>query len=350
MTSSGEKGYRLEEIVQRFGGELIGDPGVRIRQVASLESAQPQHLSFFTLKAYRRQLQETHAGAVILGHDARDATPLPRIVCDNPYAYFARVSALFNPQSVPAPGTHPSAAVDASARVAASASVGPFVHIGAHAQIGDDVVIGAGCAIGERVAVGAGSRLYPNVVIYDGCSIGEKVILHSGVVIGADGFGIAFDEKRWIKVPQIGAVVIGDEVEIGANTTVDRGAVDDTVIERGAKLDNQIQVGHNVRIGEHTAIAGCVGIAGSAKIGAYCKIGGAARILGHLTVADHVDISAGTLITKSIEKAGQYTAAYPFESHRGWLRNAAHLRHLDSLVARLRQLEAKLARPQRKKN
>jgi len=234
--------------------------------------------------------------------------------------------------------------------LASSASIAAFVSIGKNAHIGEHCVIHAGCAIGDDVTLGAGSLLYPRVVIYYNCVIGERVILHAGVVIGADGFGIALEDERWLKIPQIGRVVIGNDVEIGANTTVDRGALDDTVIEEGVKLDNQIQVAHNVRIGAHTAIAGCVGIAGSAVIGSYCKIGGAASILGHLQIADHVDISAGTLITKSIKKPGAYTGVYPFAAHEHWLKNSARLRHLDELADKLHHMEKEIEQLKGKKS
>ncbi len=298
----------LREIVQRLGGRVAGDPDTRVHQVASLEAAAARHISFFTGSRYRAQLAATRAAAVVLGPEAEGETALPRIVADNPYAYFARLSQLFNPLVVQEPGVHAAAVVAKSAKLGARVSVG------------------AGCAIGERVTIGDDSVLYPRVVIYPGCSIGARVIVHSGAVIGADGFGIAEDQGRWVKIPQIGAVRIGDDVEIGANTTIDRGAIDDTVIEEGVKLDNQIQVGHNVRIGAHTAIAGCTGIAGSADIGRQCTIGGAAIILGHLRIADHVNISAGTLISRSILKPGTYTGVYPFDEHAAWARAAAGLR------------------------
>lgn len=342
MKQQKQKSYTLGEIVQRFGGRLIGDANVQISQVATLKKAEPHHLSFLTHGKYRSELAQTRAGAVIVGPDTAEATTLPRIVAENPYAYFARVSMFLNPSPEMTPGIHATAVVEASAKVAPSVSVGPFAYIGRHASIGEQSVIGTGCCIGDDVSVGANALFYPRVVVYHGCRIGDRVILHSGAAIGADGFGIAMDEGRWLKIPQIGRVLIGNDVEIGANTTVDRGALDDTVIEDGVKLDNQIQVGHNVRIGAHTAIAGCVGIAGSASIGRYCKIGGGAIVLGHLRIADHVDISAGTMITKSIDKPGAYTAAYPFLPHREWLKNSVHLRHLDQLAETIRHLEKQL--------
>jgi UDP-3-O-[3-hydroxymyristoyl] glucosamine N-acyltransferase len=349
MTISGPTSYSLREIARRFGGEIAGDPAVEVRRVATLDNAARDSIAFLANARYLPQLKATRAGAVIVGESGRGATRLPRIVCANPYAYFARVSALFNPAAVARPGAHATAVVDGRARVAGDAEIGPCAVIERGADIGAGCVVGAGCFIGDEVVIGAGTRLYPNVTVYHGCVIGERVILHSGVVIGADGFGIALEEGRWLKVPQIGRVVIGNDVEIGANTTVDRGALDDTVIEEGVKLDNQIQVGHNVRIGAHTAIAACTGIAGSAKIGRHCRIGGVSGIVGHIIIADGVEISAHTLITKSIDRPGTYTGAYAFEPHRDWLRNAAQLRHLAELAQRVRALEKKPKRAKRSK-
>lgn len=347
MIPSERTSYSLREIVERYGGEIAGDPEVRVRQVATLEGATPDAIAFLANDRYLSQLKATCAGAVIVSESARAATRLPRIVCANPYAYFARVSALFNPGREVRPGVHATAVIDPSAAIARDAEIGPFVVIGRNVRIGGGSMIGAGCCLGDGVEVGSGVRLFSNVTVYHDCVIGDRVILHSGVVIGADGFGIAMDEGRWLKVPQIGRVVIGNDVEIGANTTVDRGALDDTVIEEGVKLDNQIQVAHNVRIGAHTAIAAFVGIAGSAKIGRGCRIGGASRIAGHLTIADHVEISTCTLITKSIAKPGTYTGAYPFEPNSEWRKNAAQLRHLNELAERVRTLEKKPAQPKR---
>ena len=349
MTDSGSRSYSLREIARRFGGEIAGDPEFEVRRVATLESAGPDSIAFLANARYLPQLKATRAGAVIVGKSARAATGAPRIVCANPYAYFARVSALFNPAPAACPGVHPTAVIDGSARVAADAEIGACSVIERGVKVGAGCIIGAGCAIGENAVVGDGSRLYANVSVYHGCIIGKRVILHAGVVIGADGFGIAEEEGRWVKVPQVGRVVIGDDVEIGANTTVDRGALDDTVIEEGVKLDNQIQVAHNVRIGAHTAIAACTGIAGSAKIGRHCRIGGASGIAGHITIADGVEISTYTLITKSIDRPGTYTGAYAFEPHRDWLRNAAQLRHLAELARRVRALEKKSKQPKRSK-
>ncbi len=333
------RAFRLAEIVKRFGGELIGDPEVEILRVASLESAGAGDIAFISQGKYRPQLRATHAAAVIAPREERDATALPRILCDDPYLYFARLSALLNPPPEITPGVHSSAIIEPGARVAPSAQIGPCCHIGRGADLGEGVSVGAGCAIGDGVRIGKGSRLHPTVVVYADCVIGERAIVHSGAVIGADGFGMAADEGRWLKIPQVGRVVIGDDVEIGAGTTIDRGALDDTIIEDGVKLDNQIQIGHNVRIGAHTAMAGCVGIAGSARIGSHCTIGGAATVLGHLEIADHVHISAGTLVSKSIPEAGTYTGVFPLQPNRDWSRTAVLLRNIDKLEERIRVLE-----------
>lgn len=334
--------YRLSDMVAQLGGRVQGSGDVCITQVATLENARSDQISFLSNSKYRGQLADTRAGAVILGEADAHATGLPCIVSDNPYAYFAKVSALFNQPPRIHSGVHPSAIIDTTAKISDSASIGQNVVIEAGASVAADSVIGAGCYIGANVTVGSKVRLYPRVTIYHDCVLGNNLIVHAGVVIGADGFGIAMDKERWVKVPQIGRVVIGDDVEIGANTTIDRGALDDTVIEEGVKLDNQIQVAHNVRIGAHTAIAGCVGIAGSAIIGRHCLIGGGARILGHLQLADHVEIAANTLVGKSIREAGAYAAIYPFSKAEDWRKNAVHLRHLDALSQRVKKLEQEI--------
>jgi UDP-3-O-[3-hydroxymyristoyl] glucosamine N-acyltransferase len=350
LNSPGRPALRLTEIVERCGGELLGDPDVVIHQVATLETAGAGHISFFANHRYRQQLERTRAAAVILAPEFAAAIGCSRIVCQDPYAYFARVSVLLNPPATIVPGIHPSAAIHPSARVAASASIGAFVSIGADAQVGEGSLVEASCVLGSNVRVGRDCRLHAGVSVYHDCVIGDRVILHSGAVIGADGFGLAWENGRWNNIPQIGRVVIGNDVEVGANTTIDRGALDDTVLEEGVKLDNQIQIGHNCRIGAHTAIAGCVGIAGSTHIGRYCRVGGSAMIGGHLQIADKVEISGGTAVAKSILKAGTYTSLFPVSLHQDWLRNASHIRHLDALAGRLRELEARLAELEGTKN
>lgn len=318
-----------------------------IEGIGTLESAGPRQLSFLANPKYRALLRTTRAAAVIVAAEAAADCPGARIVTPQPYLYFARVAAWLRPQPRPATGVHPSAVVESA--VPASASIGANVWIGPDTLIGDGVVIQANCAIGAGCRIGADSWLYPNVTVYYGCSIGTRAIVHSGAVIGSDGFGFARqNDGAWVKIPQTGRVVIGNDVEIGANTSIDRGALDDTVIEDGVKLDNQIQVAHNVHIGAHTAIAGCVGIAGSAHIGRRCTIGGAAGIQGHLTIADDVNVSTDTLVAKSITRAGTYTGTVPFLEHGDWLKNFARLRHLDAMADKIRALETRLAEMEKK--
>lgn len=313
----------LAEIVARFGGELKGDGARVVTGLATLAAASPQQLSFLANPRYRSQLATTRAAAVILSPDMAEACPVPAILTPQPYLYFARVSQWLAGGLPQSPGIHDTAVVESS--------VPPSVSIGAH------------CWVGADVEIGDDSVLYPGVRIYPGCRIGRRAIIHAGAVIGSDGFGFAKDGEAWVKIAQTGHVVIGDDVEIGANTTIDRGALEDTVIEDGVKLDNQIQVGHNVRIGRYTAMAGCVGIAGSAKVGVGCTVGGGAIILGHLTLADGVHVSAGTLVAKSITQPGSYTGTVPFMAHDDWLKNFARLRHLDGMADRIRALEKRLA-------
>jgi UDP-3-O-[3-hydroxymyristoyl] glucosamine N-acyltransferase len=334
--------YRLADIVARFGGRVEGDATTIVNQVATLDSATPLQIAFLANSKYRKQLESTHAAAVILSESDAEATSLPRIVCDNPYSYFAKLSAFLNPLPAFAAGIHSSAVIGEGAQVSPAAHIGPYVTIGEGASIGAGCVIMSGCSIGANAVLGENTRLYPRAVVYHECVLGNNVIVHSGAVIGADGFGIAMEAGAWLKIPQIGHVVIGNDVEIGANTTIDRGALDNTVIEDGVKLDNQIQIAHNVRIGAHTAIAGCVGIAGSASIGRYCRIGGSAGILGHLTIADNVEISSFTLIGKSIREPGTYSGIYPFSEKDEWRKNAVHLRHLDDMASRVKQLEKEI--------
>lgn len=333
--------WRLADIVARLGGEVAGDPNIEITRIAPLESAGPGELSFLANPKYRHQLATTRAGAVILAPPL-EAGLAAAILTPQPYLYFARASQLLNPVPEAAPGVHASAVVEGD--VAADASVGPNCWIGKGARLESGVVLEANCCIGEGATIGAATRLSANSTVYAGCRVGRRCLIHSGAVIGADGFGFAREsDGEWVKIPQTGSVLIGDDVEIGAGTTIDRGALGDTVVGNGVKLDNQIQIGHNVTIGEHTAMAGCVGVAGSARIGARCTVGGGAVILGHLHVADDVDISAGTLVAKSIPKAGRYSGTVPFVEHGVWLRNFAHLRHLDAMADRIRSLEQRLA-------
>ncbi len=333
-------GLRLDDIVARLGGTLEGDGSVVVSQVAALASAVSGQIAFLANPKYRQQLRATRASAVIVPPGFSDETSLPRIVHANSYAYYARVVGLLNPQPLRPLGVHPSAVVHCS--LPSSASIGENVVVGAGAMIGENVTIYPGCVIGDNVCIGDESVIYPNVVVYRDCVIGKRAVIQAGAIIGGDGFGFAKDGERWIKIPQIGRVVIGDDVEVGANTSIDRGALDDTVIGDGVKLDNQIQIAHNVTIGEHSAMAGCVGVAGSTKIGRRCTVGGAGMLIGHLELADDVHISAGTMVTKSLRKPGQYTSIFPLETHDSWLHNAAQIKRLARLAERIAELEKKI--------
>jgi UDP-3-O-[3-hydroxymyristoyl] glucosamine N-acyltransferase len=337
-------GLSLRDLANRCGAELSGDGGVMIDRVATLEGAGPGAIAFLSNPRYRAQLARTHASAVIVSMRDAAATPLPKLVAQNPYATYARVAAIFHPAESAQAGIHPTAVVAASARIAPSATLGAYVVVGEGTTIGERARIHAGSVIGDGCQISADVVLHPRVVIYARSSIGARTVLHSGAVIGADGFGMADEQGRWVKVPQIGRVVIGADVEIGANTTVDRGAIDDTIIEDDVKLDNQIQIGHNCRIGAHTAIAGCVGIAGSAQIGRNCQIGGAAMITGHVHIADGTIISAATGVFDSIETPGVYTSAFPALPHREWRHVASVMRRLRTFAERIRALERRLGR------
>lgn len=337
--AGGQTAIRLSEIARRLGAQLVGDD-VLVSRVAPLETAGADAISFLANPKFRRHLDATRAAAVILSPKHADATVLPRLLHQNPYACYARVVALLNPADVPVSGIHPNAVV--ATTIPGSASIGPGAVVEAGARIGERVVIGANAVIGERAEIGDDSVIEAGVVIRHDCHLGKRALVHAGAVIGTDGFGFAKDGDDWVKIPQIGRVVIGDDVEIGACTSIDRGALDDTRIGNGVKLDNQIQVAHNVSIGDYTAIAGCVGIAGSTRIGSRCTIGGAAMIIGHLEICDGVHVSAGTLISKSIQKPGHYTGVFPVDSHDSWLHNAAQLRHLNTLANRVRELENRL--------
>lgn len=316
---------RLGAIVAALGGELLGDADTLIEGLASLELASAQQLSFLSHPKYQRQMTQSRAACVIVAPAMRDAAVLRGacIVTDQPYLYYARVTQMWK-QGLPRAETervHPTAVIEPGAWVHPTARVGAL------------------CVIERGARVGADSVLKSRVTISEDCVVGERCLLHPGVVIGADGFGFAPNQGAWEKIEQLGAVRIGDDVEIGANTCIDRGALQDTVIERGVKLDNLIQIGHNVRVGEHTAMAGCVGVAGSATIGAHCTLGGGAIVLGHLSLADGVNVSAASTVTRSLSQPGHYTGMFPLDDNARWEKNAASLKQLNSLRERIRALE-----------
>jgi UDP-3-O-[3-hydroxymyristoyl] glucosamine N-acyltransferase len=343
----------LPELVAALGGELIGDvasiAAVRIGRIGPIDDATPSTITFIANPRLQPLLATSTAGCVIVGPALRDAALLrgAAIVTPDPYLYFAKLTQWWAARTrTPATaGVHASAVVDPSARIGPGASIGALAVIEAGASIGADAVIGAHCFVGRDATIGAGTRLAARVTFNERCVIGARGLIHSGVVIGADGFGFAPNEGRWEKIEQLGAVRIGDDVDIGANTCIDRGALGDTVIGNGVKLDNLIQIGHNVRIGDHSALAGCVGVAGSATIGRHVTIGGAGMIAGHLEIADHVHISGGTLVSHSIRKPGHYTGVFPIDDNAAWEKNAATLRNLHRLRERVKVLEKSAREP-----
>jgi UDP-3-O-[3-hydroxymyristoyl] glucosamine N-acyltransferase len=333
----------LGELAARFGCELRGRSDIVITRVGTLAGAAPDAITFLANSLYRSQLANTRAAAVILAPRDRDACPAACLVHAEPYLIYARVAAFLYPPPLAVAGAHTSAVVAASARIAATAEVGAHAVVASNCVIGDGVVIGAGAVLGANVTIGNGTRVGPRVAVLDGVRIGARCILHPGAVIGADGFGFALDHGTWQKIPQLGSVVIGDDVEIGANTTVDRGTIEDTVIEDGVKLDNLVQIGHNVRLGAHTIIAGTSGLGGSTKIGKRCMIGGAVSMINQLTICDDVLFTFGSIVTKSVDEPGTYSGQLPAEEASKWRKNAARFRKLDVMAARLAEVERKLA-------
>lgn len=336
----------LSDIHAALGGVLHGEGSMAVARLAPLETAEPNALSFVAQARYASRIAETRAGALIVP-PALVQQAILRGACietPDPYLYFARLTQWWRVQrdsqeGRAAPAVHPTAHVDPSAHLEADVDVGPFAVVEAGVLVGKGARIGAHAVLERRSRIGADTRLAPGVVVGRDCSIGERCIVHAGVVIGADGFGFAPHQGEWIKIEQLGAVRIGNDVEIGANCCIDRGALDDTVLEDGVKLDNLIQIGHNVHVGRHTAMAGCVGVAGSARIGAHCTIGGGAVVLGHLSLADHVHISAASVVMRSIHQPGQYSGVFPIDDNSQWEKNAATLRQLHTLRQRIKALE-----------
>jgi UDP-3-O-[3-hydroxymyristoyl] glucosamine N-acyltransferase len=338
--------FSLGELAVRHGLELRGDPDHRVSRVGTLEGAGPDAVSFLANPRYRRQLPATRAGAVVLDAASAQDCPGAALVSTNPYASYARIASDLHPEPDFEPGISPGAWVDPAASLGQGAWVGPGAVVEAGAAIGPGCYIGAGSVVGRDVSLGAGCRLVARVTLCRGVVLGERVLVHPGVVIGADGFGLAREPDGWIKVPQVGGVRVGDDVEIGAGTTIDRGAIEDTVIGNGVKLDNLIQVAHNVRIGEHTVIAGCTGISGSTNIGRRCMIGGGVGFAGHMDIADDTVITGFTLVSHTIREPGVYSGALPLDEARRWRRNSARFRQLDDMAARLKALERRLAEVQ----
>ncbi|MYM34834.1 UDP-3-O-(3-hydroxymyristoyl)glucosamine N-acyltransferase [Duganella sp. FT94W] len=338
-------GTRLGALVERLGGQLVGDANLEVSGIAPLADAGVSHISFLSNSKLRAQALQSKAAALIVSaaDDAFIAAGYAgaRIIVPNPYVYFARAAQYFESLTaiVPAAGVHPTAVVAETAQIAPTAHIGARVVIEDGAVIGEHAVIGAGCFIGREAVIGEATKLFANVTFHAYCQIGQRGIIHSGAVIGTDGFGFANEAGVYIKIPQTGRVMIGADVDIGANTTIDRGALADTVIEDGVKLDNQIQIGHNCHIGAHTAMAGCVGVAGSARIGKYCTFGGAAMVLGHLTIVDKVHVGSGSMVSRSILEPGQYTGFYPLAKNADWEKSAVIVRNLSAMRDKIRALE-----------
>ena len=338
----------LAAIVERLNAQglsarLSGDAEQKIRRVASLAEAESSDISFLANPRLRKELDTTAAGAVLVREDEAEAVPGNAIVVANPHVAFAHVAGWLYAGDEATPGIHASAVIDPSSEIHATARIDAQCVIEAGVVVAAGCQIGPGCVIGKDVQLGEGTRLVANVTICHGTQVGRRVILHPGVVIGADGFGLANDEGSWVKVPQVGRVILGDDVEIGANTCVDRGAIGDTVLEEGVKLDNLIQIGHNVHIGAHTAIAACTAVAGSARIGKHCAIGGCVGIVGHLEITDNVTITGMSFVQRTIRKPGIYSSGTPLEENASWHRNYVRVKQLDDMARRIKTLEKQLA-------
>jgi len=335
--------YTLGQLAEQLGLRLDGDAGHVISRISTLSNAAPDSITFLADSRYRKYLDGCQAGAVILRESEREYCPVNVLISDNPYLSYAQLTALFAAQDSDDEALHASAVIHPEATLGQAVRVGANTVIGKGVVLEDGVSIGAGCVIAEGSRIGKDSRLYANVTIYHDCQVGERAVLHAGAVIGSDGFGFANDKGKWVKIHQLGRVIIGNDVEIGANTSVDRGAIEDTVIGDGVKLDNQIQIAHNVRVGNNTAMAGCVGVAGSADIGANCAIGGGVGILGHLKIADGVTVTAMSLVPNSIKESGVYSAGTPLEPKAQWQKNYVRFKQLDDMARRIKALEKALA-------
>lgn len=342
--------FRLGELAELVGAGLQGDAELEVNSVATLQFAGPGSISFLSNSKYRKYLSGTGATAVILTAEHVDECPVAALVCDNPYLAYARISAYMYPMIDRKSGLHPASWVSESASVDPTAWIGPGAVVEDNVSIGPNVQVGPGCVIAKDVTIGSETRLLANVTLCHGVTIGRRVLIHPGAVIGSDGFGLANDNDVWVKVPQLGTVIVGDDVEIGANTTVDRGALRDTVIGNGVKLDNQIQIAHNVEIGENTAIAACTGIAGSTRIGKNSTIGGGVVVVGHLEFGDNVHFSAESLVTRSFKEPGYYSGNLPAMPNREWRKTVSHLRHIDEMMQRLKDLERRVSEQCDEKN
>jgi len=329
----------LGDLAERVGAKLKGDADCEVVRVDQLQNATPGAVSFLANSQYLKHLAGTRASAVIVAPEMVEKSPVNVLVSENPYLCYARVAGILHPNPAIEAGVHPSAVVANNTSIADSAWIGPCVVVESGTQIGPGVYIGPGCVVGSGVSVGKDSRLIANVTLCAGVHVGERVLIHPGAVIGGDGFGLANDQGKWIKVPQIGGVTLGNDVEIGANTTIDCGTINDTVIADGVKLDNQIQIAHNVEIGENSAIAGCAGIAGSTKVGKNCTLGGGVGLAGHLEIGDNIHFSGQSLVTRSFTEPGYYSGNLPAVSNSEWRKTVARIRRMNDMMQRIRALE-----------
>lgn len=340
MKSDAAASYTLGELAERIDARVVGDASLRVSGLSTLADAGSMDLAFLANRTYLKYLSETQAGAVLIHPEHGESCPCPRLELENPYLGYARLSRLFDPLVNQASrGVHPTASVSAAATIGERVELGAHCVIEEGVEIGDDCVIGAGCFIGADTIVGSGSRLHANVTLYHGVIVGERAILHGGCVIGADGFGFAHDGRQWEKIAQLGGVRLGDDVEVGSCSSIDRGALGDTLIGNGVKIDSQVQIAHNVQIGDHSALAGCVGIAGSTKVGRHCLLGGGVGLSGHLTLADGVQVTGMSLVTNSIPKAGVYSSGTGSMPNAQWRKNAVRFKQLDDIAKRLNRLE-----------
>jgi UDP-3-O-[3-hydroxymyristoyl] glucosamine N-acyltransferase len=340
MTHPATPKFTLDELAERLGARLVGDGSRQVRGLATLKEAKPDQVAFVASRSYVKDLAKTRAGAVLLHPEHAADCSVTRLELDNPYLGYAHLSQLFDPLlAASSGGIHPSAVVAEDVALGERVEIGPNAVIEAGVVLGDDVVVGAGCVIGAGARIGSGSRLHPNATVCHGVIVGARAILHSGCVIGGDGFGFAHDGSRWHKIAQLGGVVLGDDVEVGSCSSIDRGALEDTVIGNDVKIDSQVQIAHNVQIGDHSALAGCVGIAGSTHVGKNCMLGGGVGLSGHLTICDGVHVTGMSLVTNSIHEPGVYSSGTGAMSNGQWRKNAVRFKQLDDMARRLARLE-----------
>ncbi|VAW58973.1 UDP-3-O-[3-hydroxymyristoyl] glucosamine N-acyltransferase [hydrothermal vent metagenome] len=334
--------YKLKQLAEHLGAQLHGDENTVINFVATVDKAKEGDISFITSAKYTKVLKKTLASAVIVREDMLENTTVPALVVNNPRAAYAKIVALFCPPQLPEAGIHDSAVINPTAQIAGSVYIGANTVIEENVVIAENVIIEAGCVIGRNCKIGKSTRLYPNVTVYYGCEIGEECILHSSSVVGADGFGFEFDETQWLKIPQVGGVKMGNKVEIGACSVIDRGALNDTIIEEDVKLDNHVHIAHNVNIGAHTVMASGVAVAGSTKVGKNCMVGGMAGIRDNIEITDNVMISAMTSVSKSLKESGSYSSMSPIDETKKWRKNTVRIRQLDDMAKRIRKLEKQI--------